>query len=174
MTAAVTHSAHAMSHTAHSTHAVEPCMSRSEARAVTDTSCRRHSITVASAHVRSAFPMNAVVLAVDSLRVLRMRGCPARAVRVAYKLAETLTVIVRNFSPALPALMLRNKVLETVASGVRQQMSLLQATPAKAGGRPLRLECFDRNSGCSRHSVQVRCARNNRAQHQNKPRYDYT
>ena len=73
----MTHAAHPMSHTAHSTRAVEPCMSRSEVRAVTDTSCRSHFITVATAHVRSAFPMNAVALTVDTLRVLRMRRCLA-------------------------------------------------------------------------------------------------
>ena len=75
MTAAVTRSAHAMSYTAHSTHAVEPRMSRSEARAVTDTSCRSHFTTVATADVTSAFPMNATALAVDGLSVLRMRRC---------------------------------------------------------------------------------------------------
>jgi len=69
----VAHAAHAVSHTAHSMRAVESRMSRSEARAVTDTSRRSHSTTVATADVSSAFPMNATALTVDSLSVLRMR-----------------------------------------------------------------------------------------------------
>ncbi len=77
---AVTHATHAMSHTAHPTHpmrAVESCMGGSEARTVIDTSCGRHSTTVATADVSSTFPMNATALTVDSLRVLRMRCCLA-------------------------------------------------------------------------------------------------
>ncbi len=69
----MTHAAHAVSHPAHSMRAVEPRMSRSEARAVTDTSCRSHSTTVTTADVSSASPMNATALTVDSLSVLRMR-----------------------------------------------------------------------------------------------------
>jgi hypothetical protein len=68
---------HAMSHTARSTRAVEPRMGRSEARAVTDTSCCSHSITVTTADVSSASPMNRAALTVNGPRVLRMRRCLA-------------------------------------------------------------------------------------------------
>ena len=74
---AVTHAAHAMSHTAHSMRAVESRMSRSEAGAMTDTSCCSHSTTVATADVSSASPMNATALTVDGLCVPRMRRCLA-------------------------------------------------------------------------------------------------
>ena len=63
----MTHAAHAMAHTAHSMHAMEPRMGRSKARAVIDTSRSSHSSTVATADVSSTFPMNAIALAVDSL-----------------------------------------------------------------------------------------------------------
>jgi hypothetical protein len=69
----MTHAAHAVSHTAHSTRVVEPRMSRSEARSVIDSSCRSHSTTVATADVSSASPMNATALTMDRLIVLRMR-----------------------------------------------------------------------------------------------------
>jgi hypothetical protein len=68
---------HAMSHTARSTRAMEPRMGRSEARAVTDTSCSSHSTTVTTADVSSASPMNGAALTVNGLRVLRMRRCLA-------------------------------------------------------------------------------------------------
>ena len=76
------HAAHPMSHTARSTHTVESRTGRTEARAVTDTACGSHFTTVAVADVSSAFPMNSAALTVNSLRVLRMRHCLARAVRV--------------------------------------------------------------------------------------------
>ena len=71
------HAAHAMSHTARSTRAMESCMSRSEAGAVTDTSCRSHSAAVSTADVASASPVSGVALSVNGLRVLRMRHCLA-------------------------------------------------------------------------------------------------
>ena len=71
------HATHAMTHTAHPMRSMEARMCRSKARAVIDTSCRRHSTTVAAAHVRSASPMNAAALGMDGLRVLRMQGCLA-------------------------------------------------------------------------------------------------
>ena len=73
----MTHASHAMAHTAHSMQAMGPHMGRSKARPVTDPSCRGRSIAVATAYVSSASPMNTGALAVDSLCVLRMRGCLA-------------------------------------------------------------------------------------------------
>ena len=52
--------------------------------------------------------------------------------RVAHDLAELKTVVARNFSPALPGLMQRDDVVEALARGVRQQMRILQAAPAKS------------------------------------------
>lgn len=80
----MTHAAHAMSHTARSTHAVESSMGRSEARAATDASCCSHSTIVSTAHLSTAspmnsaaFPVNSAALTMNSLRVLRMRRCLA-------------------------------------------------------------------------------------------------
>jgi hypothetical protein len=121
--------AHAMAHTAHSTHPMESRMGRSKARSVTDSSCCSHSIAVATAHVSSASPMNTVALAVDSLRVLRMRGRHAGTVRVAHDFAKVQPVIVRNFSPALPRLVQCDNVVEALPSGISQQVRLFYSTP---------------------------------------------
>ncbi|HET9368010.1 MAG TPA: hypothetical protein VFO22_08065 [Candidatus Udaeobacter sp.] len=64
--------------------------------------------------------MNAAALAMDSLRVLCMRCCGAGTVRVTHKPAKVLTVIMRNFSPALPRLVQRNDVIKTPAGGISQ------------------------------------------------------
>src|SRR5215831_5853814 len=104
-------------------------------------------------------------LAMNTLSVLSMHRCLARPVSVAHEPAEVQPVIARNFTPALPALMQRDNIVEAPASCVRQQMRVLQAAPAKAGRRPLRLQCFDRNSGCSRHSFQISRASRNCADH---------
>jgi hypothetical protein len=77
--------------------------------------------------------MNAAALAVDGLRVPRMRRCLAGSVCVAYKPAEIQAVIVRNFSPALPRLVQRNNIVEALPSGISQQVRLLYTTPAKPG-----------------------------------------
>src|SRR6266498_3920372 len=102
-----------MTHTAHSMRAMEPRMGRSKARAVTDTSCRRHFSAVATADVSSAPPMN-------TLSILRMRRGHARAVCVAHELAKIQTVIVRNLAPAIACSELRNDTVEALASGVSQ------------------------------------------------------
>src|SRR5437773_12190948 len=59
-------------------------------------------------------------LAMNCPSALRMHRCLARPVSVAYEPAEVEPVIARNFTPALPALMLRNNVVEALASGVGQ------------------------------------------------------
>jgi len=110
----------------------------------------------------------------NRLSVLRVHRCLARPVSVAHEPTEVEPVIVCNFAPALPALMQRDDIVKTLASGVCYQMRVLQAAPAKTSRRPLRLQCFDRNSGCSRNSVQIRCARSNSTEHQNESRCDYT
>src|SRR5262249_20664708 len=103
---------------------------------------------------RCALAMNGGgALAMNTLSVLSMHGCLPLPLSVAREPAEFYPVILRNFTPPLPALMQRDNIVEALASCVRQQMRFLQAAPAEAGGRPLRLQCFDRNSGCSRHSV---------------------
>ena len=148
--------------------------SGSKARRVT--SCRTRSGGMAPAGIRGAsatdcrstLAMNSRgVLAVNRVGVLRVHRCLARPVSVAHEPAEVEPVFVRNFAPALPALMLRNNVVKALTSRVRQQMRFLQAAPAKTGGRPLRSQCFDRNSGCSRNSVDVCAARSDGAEHQN-------
>jgi hypothetical protein len=44
-----------------------------------------------------------------------MHGCVTRAVGVAHELAEVKSVIARNFTPALPGLVQRDNVVETLA-----------------------------------------------------------
>jgi hypothetical protein len=48
-----------------------------------------------------------------------------RPVSIAHHPAKVEPVIVRNFAPALPGSMERDNVVETLASGVRQQMRFL-------------------------------------------------
>jgi hypothetical protein len=60
------------------------------------------------------------VLTVNRVSVLRVHRRLARPVSVAHEPAEVEPVIVRNFTPALPALMLRNNVVEALTSCVRQ------------------------------------------------------
>ena len=78
-----------------------------------------------------------------------MRACLTGTVRSAHEPAKIEPVVVRNFTPALPGLMQRDNVVETLPSGVRQQMRFLQATPAKTSRRSFRLQRCDGNSGCS-------------------------
>ena len=108
-----------MAHTARSAHAVNPSMSRSEAQAVTDASCSSHSTTVATSQITPALPMNAAVLAMCGLRILRMRRCLGGAVRVTHQSAKIQTVIVRNFSPALPRLVNCDDAVEALPGSVR-------------------------------------------------------
>ena len=66
---AMTHSAHAMSHTARSMRAVEPRMGGSKARTVISPSHGTHLAAVALAYVTGILAMN--FLAVDVLRMRR-------------------------------------------------------------------------------------------------------
>ena len=70
--------------------------------------------------------------------------------------------------------MQRDNVVEALASGVRQQMRVLQAAPAKTSRCSFRLQGRNGNSGCRGNSVRVGCARRNSAEHQNECRDDYT
>jgi hypothetical protein len=133
----------------HTMCAMEPRTGRSKARTVTDTLSRSSFITVATAYVSSASPMNTAVLAMSSLSVPCMRCGRARTVRVAHKPAKVETVVVRNFSPALPRLVQRDDVLEVLPGGVSQQVRLLYSTPAKPSRSSLGLQRFDRNSSRS-------------------------
>jgi hypothetical protein len=66
-------------------------------------------------------------------RVLRVHCRVARAVSIAYELPEVEPIIVRYFSPALPTLVQRHNIVETLPSGVCKKMRFLQAAPAKPG-----------------------------------------
>ena len=68
---------------------------------------------------------------------------------VAHERPEVEPVIARNFTPALPGLVQRDNVVETLASGVRQQMRFLQAAPAETRRCSFGLQRFDGHSGCS-------------------------
>ena len=81
-------------------------------------SCRARFGAVAFGNMRPA-------LAVRCSRVLRMHRRVARAVSVAHERPELEPVVVRNFTPALAALMQRDNVVKTLACGVGQQMRLL-------------------------------------------------
>jgi len=68
---------------------------------------------------RGAFAMN-------RLGILCLRRRLAGSVSVAHELAKVQAVIVRNFSPALPGLMLSDNTVETLPTSVRQQVRVLQ------------------------------------------------
>jgi hypothetical protein len=85
---AMANTSHAMTHAARGMHGMEPRMGRPKARAVTATSCPSHSRTVPTMPISSAFPMNAVALAMNSLGVLRVHLCLARSVSLADELAQ--------------------------------------------------------------------------------------
>lgn len=112
-------------------------------------------------------------LTVCCLHVLRMRRRVARTVSVAYERPELEAVVVRNFTPALPGLMQRDNVVETLASSVRQKMRFFQAAPAQTSRGSFRLQRRDGNSGCRRNSVHVCCPRRTRAEDQKEHRYCY-
>ena len=78
---------HAMSH-AHAMHAMGPRVGRPKARAVIAASCHSLSRTLTVMAISSAFPMNAVALAMNSLGVVRMHLCLARPVSLADELAQ--------------------------------------------------------------------------------------
>ena len=92
-------------------------------------------------------------LAMHCSRVLRMHRRVARAVSLAHERPELEPVVVRNLTPALAALVQRDNIVKTLATGVGQQMRLLQAAPAKTSRCSFRLQRRDRNSGCRRNSV---------------------
>ena len=79
---------HAMSHAARAMHGMEPRMGRPEARAMTATSCPSRTRTVTMTAISSAFPMDAVALAMNRLGVLRVHLCLARPVSLADELAQ--------------------------------------------------------------------------------------
>src|SRR4051812_21467026 len=162
-------------HVTHGMHAMRPAEPGSEARPVTDTVCIAHSRSVASANIRGTLSMDRFGgLAVTHGGVLRMHRRVARAVSIAHERPEFEPVVVRNFTPALAALMQGDNIVKTLARGVGQQMRLLQAAPAKTSRCSFRLQCRDRNSGCRRNSVQVGCARRNAPEYQNECRYNYS
>ena len=72
-------------------------------RAVTDTSCRARSRAVVFGNMRAAHAMHCS-------GVLRMHCSVARAVSVAHERPELEPIVVRNFTPALAALMQRDNI----------------------------------------------------------------
>jgi hypothetical protein len=78
----------AMSHAGRAMHVMEPRMGRPKTRAVSATSCRSRSRTVTMTPISSAFPMNAVALAMNGLGVLRVHRCLARPVSIADELTH--------------------------------------------------------------------------------------
>jgi len=58
------------------------------------------------------------VLAMNRLSVLHMHRCLARPVSVAHEPTEIQPVIMRNFAPAFPSLMLRDNIMEALACGI--------------------------------------------------------
>ena len=75
---------------------------------MTHTSCCAGPLAVAFGNVRPA-------LAMRCSHVLRMRRRVARTVSVAHECSELEAIIMRNFTPALPGLVRRNNVVETLA-----------------------------------------------------------
>lgn len=110
----------------HGTHPMRSTKTGPKTRAVTDTLARSHPGGVTSANIRStpatgvrapavhrrAVAANCGVpamaccaLAMNRAEVLRVRGCLTGAVRSAHEPAKVESVVVRNFTPALPRLM---------------------------------------------------------------------
>src|SRR4029078_10237821 len=114
-------------------------------RAVTDTSCRARSRAVVFGNMRAAHAMHCS-------GVLRMHCSVARAVSVAHERPELEPIVVRNFTPALAALMQRDNILKALATSIGQQMRLLQAAPAETSRGSFGLQGCDWNSGCLRNS----------------------
>ena len=78
---------------------------------MTGTSCRARLRAVAFGNMRSA---------------PRMRRRLAGPMSVAHEPAKVQAVIVRNFSPALPGLMLSDNTVETLPTSIGQQVRVLQ------------------------------------------------
>jgi hypothetical protein len=95
-------------------------------RAMTDTPARSHPGGVTSANIRrtpatgvrapamhrrargttcGVPAMACCALAMNSVEVLRVRGCVTGAVRSAHEFTKVESVVVRNFTPAVPRLM---------------------------------------------------------------------
>ena len=79
---------HAMSHAARAVHGMGPRMGGPEARGVTATSSRGRSRAVTTTPISSAFLMNAIALAMNSVGVLRVHLCLARSVSLADEFAH--------------------------------------------------------------------------------------
>ena len=75
---------------------------------MTHASCCARRCAVAVGNVRPA-------LATRCSDVVRMRRRVARTVSVAHERSEVEAIIVGNFTPALPGLMRRDNVVETLA-----------------------------------------------------------
>jgi hypothetical protein len=72
-----------------------------------------------------AFTVDRRALSMDRVGIVRMHGSLIRPIGVADEPPEVQPVVVRDFTPALAPLMQRDNVVETLASGVRQQMRFL-------------------------------------------------
>ena len=111
-----------------------------------------------------------VALATNCSRVFCMHRRVARAVSVAHEFPEVKPVIVSYLTPALRGSAQRDNVIETPATGVREQMRFLQAAPAQPSRCSFRLQCRDGNPSRRRDSVDVGCARRNCTEQQSECR----
>ena len=107
---------------------------------MTGTSCRARLRAVAFGNMRSAPAMHrralgttcgtpamaCCALAMHRAGILRMRRRLAGPMSVAHEPAKVQAVIVRNFSPALPGLMLSDNTVETLPTSIGQQVRVLQ------------------------------------------------
>ena len=112
--------------------------------------------------------MDSAIFAMDSLSILRVCRCMTRPVGIAHEPAKVEPVIVRNLAPAFASLVQSNNVVETLSSGVSQQMRILQFTPAEPRRCPFRLQCIRVNPSLGRNSIHIRCARGNCAEPKNQ------
>ena len=111
----------------HGTHPMRFTKAGPETRAMSDTPARCHPGRVTSANIRRTSTMGVrapamhrrralattcgvpamacCALAMNSVEVLRVRGCMTGAVRIAHESPKVESVVVRNFTPAVPRLM---------------------------------------------------------------------
>lgn len=126
-------------HVTHRMHAVGSGEAGSKARGMTGTPRISRPTGVAFARIRCApamgrhaLPMTRRTLAMHCVGILRVHGRLARPIGVAHELPKVQSIVVRNFTPALPCLMLPDDSVKALPTGIRQQVRFLQATPAES------------------------------------------
>ena len=76
------------------------------------------SRSVPFAMATGVLAVDAAAFAMDGLSILSVQRCLARPMRVAHDPAKIQSIVVRNFTPALAALVQRDNIVKTLASGV--------------------------------------------------------